>query len=176
MPDNEQYVVPPKISPPKDQLAPDKLVVIEAGSSTAGIPQGEIGQYPLTATVRAMQEYGIKGFSAMALLCSHTERIETDLVEARRKNEELREDLNTIREKYYAAKEQLAVLSERLASTGKMHTLQNVLLTLGGVSLGTGVRMMLDTFTGTSIAVALLGAVLLLFGWFWSPQAKEAKS
>lgn len=175
--DDEQALVPPTVSPPRDQSTADKPATVEAESALVGIPHGEISQYPLTVAVKAISDFGIKGQSAMVLLLASASRLETDLLHERNETQRLRDHAQAIRDEYHEVKEQLAVANERLLSTRRIRTLQNVLLTLGGLCLATGARMILQEFTGTSFLFALFGVLLLLFGWLWpTQQAKEAKS
>lgn len=167
MTDESPETQPPDLTPSKDQLAQSGDLPVKADYSFMGIPRGEIGQYHLSEAVRAIAESGIKGQSAMVLLLAFTNRLESDLLGERESNKQLRNDLQELSEKYYSAAEMAARLRERLTSARSIRLIQNALLTIGTLSFGNGLRLMLDGITGTSIAFALVGMLGLLCGWLW---------
>lgn len=151
----------------------EKKSDVEQSIDEKGIPGGGLDQYPLSTVVKGITDLGIRGSSAMALLFSHTQRIETDLNDERKERKKISADLETLKENYFQEREKNAILNERISGATKIKALQSIFLTLGGLIGGIGIKNMLIEITGTSVVFVILGLILLITGWFWPNSLKK---
>jgi hypothetical protein len=177
VPENEinEIIPEPDKTGAKENQA--KAVSTQPVTESEGIPKGGLQHYPLTTVVQAINELGIKGPSAMALLFASTKRIESDLVEEKSERKKYVDACDNLKDKYYGQRETNAVLNERLKTAERMHILQNIFLTFGGIFGGVGIQNLVANFSGLSLVISLMGFCFLIAGWLWpSLTKKEAKS
>lgn len=129
---------------------------------------GGIGHYPLTEAIREISEGGVRGQAGMLLLYASTQRLESDLLIVRQERDSAIKEMNTMKDSYFAKKELVEILRERLTSIKTLRTTQNVMITLGGVVTGTAASFLKTDNLGWPIAGILLGICLLWGGWYGS--------
>jgi len=122
-------------------------------------------QYPMTEALRSAGDV-IRGQGAKVLLQTLSQLRETDLRDARAERKESETEKNSLRVDFFEASKRCAVLEERLRGEVKFKRLQNVMITLGGLVAGAAGQSLLDKWSGPALAGAIIGALLLLAGWF----------
>jgi hypothetical protein len=154
--------VPAPQSPASEQKPPS---ADDASVLTPVEVVGGIGQYPVTSALKELVDAGVRGQSGMVLLYTLIQKLESDLKETRDEVKELRNEAEKWKTDYYTVKQEKAVLDGQLTELKRHRTLQNIIITLGGIVEGVAVPYLISQPTGASVAVALLGLILLMLGW-----------
>lgn len=149
---------------------------IEIQPLIRGAPSGGISHYPLTDAIREISESGVRGQAGMILLQAFTKRLESDLSETKQEKNEGLAEVKKWKEDYYDEKEKGAVLRERLRISDRVKILQNIFITLGGMVVGVAVPNLRSEQNAWAIAGIILGACLLLIGWFFPFRSREEVS
>jgi len=135
---------------------------------------GGLQQYPVADAVRIAAETGlIRNQGAKLLLQSLVQLREVDLADARKERGFAREEVEKYKEDFFNERTKSAVLTERLRGDLRLKKMQNVMITLGGIMLGAGLAPLLAAFSAVYCAVAVLGLVLLIAGWYYPTDSKE---
>jgi hypothetical protein len=159
----------------ESELPPD--VVPSAGEQAVPTPQqvhsltkihgrGGLLQTPKSQALLELEETGIRG-GGMVLLRAIVLGLEDDLRRERIASSEAKLESDSWREKFFSEKEKAAVLQTQIDALTRMKILQNVLLSVGGIFGGLGVKLLVDDKTGLGAIFLVTGAVFLFTGWLW---------
>jgi hypothetical protein len=91
-----------------------------------------------------------------------------------------KEELAVLRDKYESLMNSLAevrikkaVLSERIVGFNSTRHLKNIGIAIGGILLGLGVKLIGDNAQAYGFGAIIVGALLLIAGWFSTPKEGE---
>jgi|SRR5579872_1098487 len=131
---------------------------------------GGIAQMPLTDALRDIRQ--IRGEAAMSLLLVHANRLEYELQSAKREREHSQERCEHWMNLYYKANERGLVLQTRLRGLTHTYRIQHFVGVIGGIVLGVSIPFLITGPGGWAITTTILGALLLVTG-FWPYSQKE---
>lgn len=159
----------PDVSPPpqvdEDGVRPVQREATDADMLSLTIQsENRINVTPFSAAYEEVGEAGVQGRGARLLLGAVVRTVEQRALDAEAKCDHLLDQL-------FESGKEVAVLKERLGSTKANATLRNVCISLGALLLG--LANPLDPTDGTTIITAIAGAILLIFGWRYSPSKTE---
>jgi hypothetical protein len=135
--------------------------------------QGALRPFPVSPS-EALEEIEVSGVrgNSMTLLRTMVSMLEAGLKEARERIVVLEGKIESTLKEYNERDKAVAVLERELENVGKLKLLQSVLLTVGGIINGIGVKYLMDGKALGLIALAV-GCLLLIAGWLWPLGAKR---
>lgn len=101
-----------------------------------------------------------------SLLAGSFHQLSNDLDSAKVELREMREQLSNSNKELNNWKQNSLVLEERVLANGKIRTLGNAALTLGSVLVGVAIELYRSKMLNIAGAVALVGVIMFLLGWF----------
>ncbi|HWW02432.1 MAG TPA: hypothetical protein VNZ64_22230 [Candidatus Acidoferrum sp.] len=165
----EAHVVPPEMvdeskSTQRDARPEESHALVPVSS------QGGLMALPFTESLKELRE--IRGEAAMALLCTHANRLEIDLRELRAERKEVAKASDEWMRSYYSEKERSAVLTSQLRGVSRIKNLQKYVGALGGIVAGVSIPFLVLGPQGWALGGSILGALLLTAG-FWPSNVGE---
>lgn len=109
---------------------------------------------------------GVTGHAAKLLLQVSTAQLEGELQQARRERDDARTSADEWKDKCLVEEKNVAVLTDRWETSRSLRLLRNALITLGTIVASVSVST--ENWLAT-----LLGATLLLMGWFWPERGPK---
>ncbi len=135
--------------------------------------RGGVSLYPVSESIRLLQEPGVRGQAGMILLYTSVHGLEEQLRQLRDERDEAAGERDRLREKLHECVTNNKVLGERIRSGARLSYLQNAANTLGSLILGVAIPLLMATVSGGMLTLALLGLGLLVMGWFpTTPSSK----
>lgn len=117
----------------------------------------------------------VRGIAGIAFLHTSVRMIESDKNQMQKERDKAISDTNELRDKYHAEEIKSVRLSERLKSAGRMKIIQNIFLTVGGMTGGLSSQYVIDGNNNWAIYVFIISVILLIAGWLWPTQRVEEK-
>lgn len=128
----------------------------------------------LTDTIRNLQDTGVRGQAAIALLQTGAYMIESNLQRITKERDNAVEQAREWERKYSTEDKKNAVLRNQIKNVGRLRTLQNVFVTSGGLICGTSAKYYIDENHSLAVMAFVAGVIFLLCGWFWpAPKPEE---
>lgn len=132
-------------------------------------------QYPMTVAMQQAADTGIfRNQGAQVFLKALCQLRETDLKDARIERQTALDDANLQRDNYHAENTKRAVLEERLCGEISLRRMQAILISFGGVFLGSGLQPLFVSFSAGFLVLSIVGLAMMLVGWFYQgPSGKK---
>jgi hypothetical protein len=162
--DDQIIELPPESVPSAVDQAVATPQKVEALTRLSG--SGGLVQSPKSQAVLELEATGIRG-GGMILLHAMMTGLEEDVRRARAETIATEKEMDTWKTKYFSEREKAAVLRERIHALARVKLLQNIFLSIGGVFLGLGAKLMLESKEGLGAVFLALAAVFLFAGWLW---------
>ena len=140
---------------------------LEAAASTA-----PVNELPMSTTLRAVAEGGLRGQAGMAVLITHIQGLENQIAQVTSEREKAQQTAGDFQEKYYEEREKVAVGNAKQASAKTVRLLANATSTVGAITVGASIPFL---NAGIGIAALIGGIILLVVGW-WASAHTGAES
>lgn len=114
----------------------------------------------------ANKSRGLGGEIVANLLTGSFSQLSHDLQETKKDLQSTRKELSYVQQELSSCKERAAMLQERVNNFTQDRHLRNICISAGTILIGLGIEF-LSKIGDSSYIIMVLGAALILFGWFF---------
>ncbi len=148
-------------------------------ASTEVVPRGHEVSQPVSifsetiSGLASVRYRSMGGEMAAALFAGWSQEKANELRDVKAELGQVRNENNRLSQVYGEVRVESAVLKERLSTESRTKHLKNLAIFSGTTLLGLAFKLGESQAIGYAITVGLLGTVLLLVGWFFSPRQEK---